>query len=63
MQVVFALLALTFVALAIGAWTNNPTTIWTNIGGYLGLVTAVAAMYTSFADVTNANFKRKVLPT
>jgi succinate-acetate transporter protein len=62
-QVVFALLALTFVALAIGAWTNNPTTVWTTIGGYLGLVTAVAAMYTSFADVTNANFKRKVLPT
>ena len=62
-QVVFLLLTLTFVALAISAWTNDPKSVWQNIGGYLGLGTAVAAMYTSFADVTNANFKRKILPT
>jgi len=29
----------------------------------LGLATAAAALYASFADVTNANFKRRVLPT
>lgn len=62
-QAVFLLLTLTFVVLAIGAWTANPTTEWNKIGGYLGLATAVAALYTSFADVINANFKRPILPT
>ncbi len=60
-QAVFLLLTLTFVALAIGDYAAS-TTIH-NIGGYLGIATAVAAIYASFADVTNANFKRRVLPT
>lgn len=60
-SLVFILLAATFVLLAIGAWANS--TLWQNIGGYVGLATAVAALYVSFADVTNANFKRTVLPT
>jgi succinate-acetate transporter protein len=63
---VFILLALTFFALAIGAWGKSPsgtsTFGWTTIGGYLGIVTAAVAMYTSFADVANASFKRTVLP-
>ena len=59
-SLVFILLALTFFALAIGAWGKS--TSWNNIGGYLGIATAVAAIYTSFAGVTNANFKRTVLP-
>jgi len=62
-QSVFLFLTVTFIFLAIGAWTNNPTTIWTKIGGYLGIITAILALYTSFADVVNANFKRTVLPT
>ena len=36
---------------------------WHHIGGYLGMATAVAALYASFADVVNANFKRVILPT
>ena len=32
------------------------------IAGWLGLATAVAAWYASFAEVTNATFKRIVLP-
>jgi succinate-acetate transporter protein len=32
------------------------------IGGYLGIVTAALAWYASFAGVTNATFKRTVLP-
>jgi uncharacterized protein len=60
-QVVFLLLALTFFALAIGKW--NASDSWTHIGGFLGILTACAAFYTSFADVVNANFKRTVLPT
>ncbi len=60
-QSVFALLALTFFALCIGEWGGSAT--WHHIGGYLGIATAVAALYTSFADVTNANFGRRLLPT
>jgi succinate-acetate transporter protein len=60
-QLVFVLLTLTFVALAIGEYATS-TTIH-NVGGYLGLATAAAAIYASFADVANANFKRRVLPT
>ena len=60
-RVVFGLLTLTFFALAIGEWQNS--TGWHHLGGWLGVATAIAALYTSFADVTNANFKRTVLPT
>jgi len=60
-QSVFALLTLTFFALCIGEW--GASTTWHHIGGYLGIATAVAAVYTSFADVTNANFGRRILPT
>jgi len=60
-QAVFALLTLTFFALCVGAWGGGET--WTHIGGYLGVATAVAALYASFADVTNASFKRRILPT
>ena len=34
----------------------------TTLGGWLGLITAVLAWYASFAAVTNATFKRIVLP-
>ena len=60
-QLVFILLAATFYLLAIGEWGDSTT--WHHIGGYVGLATAVAALYTSFADVTNANLKRTILPT
>ena len=63
-QAVFLLLTATFVFLAIGAWAGQaPGDGWSMIGGYLGLATAVAALYTSFADVLNAGFKRTILPT
>lgn len=60
-QAVFILLAATFYLLAIGDWAGSST--WHHIGGYVGLATAIAALYTSFADVTNANLKRTILPT
>jgi succinate-acetate transporter protein len=62
---VFILLTLTFGALAISGFANEaaPNQPWLNIGGYLGIATAVVALYASFADVTNANFKRMILPT
>ncbi|MHB8324101.1 MAG: acetate uptake transporter [Candidatus Dormibacteria bacterium] len=58
--VVFCLLFITFFLLAFGAWGWSPA--FTTLGGYAGILTAIAAIYTSFAIVTNANFKRTVLP-
>ena len=61
---VFVLLAVTFFLLAIGAWGNDAAGAgFTRIGGGFGLLTAIAALYTSFADVTNATWRRVVLPT
>jgi succinate-acetate transporter protein len=57
---VFVLLSATFVLLAIGAsGAHHTVTHW---GGYVGLATAAAAWYASFAAVTNSTFGRTVLP-
>ncbi len=62
-SLVFFLLALTFITLAIAFWANSlPSAGWNQISGIIGLLTAIAAIYCSFAFVTNANFKRTVLP-
>src|SRR4051794_3679235 len=58
--VVFALLALTFFLLGIGD-AGGHTGI-TKFGGWVGLATAAAAWYASFAAVTNSTFGRTVLP-
>ena len=63
-SLVFLLLALTFIALAIGFWGHAVTgTGWNQIAGILGIATAVAAIYTSFAFVANATYRRTLLPT
>src|SRR5690242_19012744 len=57
---VFFLLAITFILLAAGNSGDHTTVIkW---GGYIGLATAAAAWYASFAAVTNSTFGRTVLP-
>jgi len=57
---VLALLTATYVLLAAGNTGSNTDVIkW---GGYIGLATAVAAWYASFAVVTNSTFKRTILP-
>ncbi len=67
--VVFALLTLTFLALTIGWLSESPVAfeknsdVWIHIGGWLGILTALAAWYTSFATVVNFTFKRSALPT
>jgi succinate-acetate transporter protein len=58
---VFALLTTTFFLLAIGEIAASDG--WTKFGGWVGLATALAAWYASFAGVTNFTFKREVLPT
>ncbi|MGN6444754.1 acetate uptake transporter [Amnibacterium sp.] len=57
---VFAFLTLTFFALGIGAAAGASGL--SVLGGYLGIITALLAWYTSFATVLNSSFKRVVLP-
>jgi succinate-acetate transporter protein len=59
-NLVFFLLAATFILLAIGS-DGNHTNV-TKIGGYVGLATAAAAWYGSFAAVVNSTFARVLLP-
>jgi succinate-acetate transporter protein len=57
---VFFLLAITFILLGIGNSGGNEDIVkW---GGYVGIATAIAAWYASFAAVTNSTFGRTVLP-
>jgi len=57
---VFVLLTATFILLAIGAVGPHATV--THWGGYIGLATAAAAWYASFAAVVNSTFDRTILP-
>jgi len=57
---VFALLTVTYLLLGIGEATE--TTGITKAGGFVGLATAVAAWYASFAGVANSTFRRTILP-
>ncbi|MTD53439.1 acetate uptake transporter [Amycolatopsis pithecellobii] len=57
---VFVLLFLTFLFLTIGEYSGANS--MAKLGGWLGLVTAVVAWYTSFAVVLNSTFKKTVLP-
>jgi uncharacterized protein len=57
---VFFLLAITFVLLGIGESGSDMTI--THWGGYIGIATAVAAWYASFAAVVNSTFGRTIAP-
>jgi len=57
---VFALLTATFLLLGIGEWAGAEGI--TKFGGWVGLITALAAWYASFAGVANSTFDRTVLP-
>jgi succinate-acetate transporter protein len=63
---VFLLLAITFIVLGIGnsalAGTTNVTNGTIKLGGYLGIITAIAAWYASFAAVINSTFGRTIAP-
>jgi succinate-acetate transporter protein len=58
---VFALLTATFLLLAIGEYATSDTI--THIGGFVGLATALAAWYASFAGVTAFTHKVSLVPT
>ncbi len=59
--VVFVLLTATFLCLTVGAFETSAN--WTKTGGWIGVVTAAAAWYASFAGVVNETFKRRIVPT
>jgi uncharacterized protein len=63
---VFLLLAATFILLGIGNSALTGTVKVTNntikIGGYVGIATAIAAWYASFAAVINSTFGRVIAP-
>ena len=58
---VFVLLTVTFVLLTVGAFQSSMD--WTKAGGWVGVATAAAAWYASFAGVTNETFKKTIIPT
>jgi succinate-acetate transporter protein len=65
---VFVLLTLTFLVLAIGFLSESAldfvqnSNAWIHIGGWIGILTALAAWYASFATVVNFTFKRAAMP-
>lgn len=57
---VFALLTVTFLLLTIGAFQSSANI--TKAGGWVGIATAAAAWYASFAGVVNETFKKSIIP-
>jgi hypothetical protein len=62
--VVFVLLTATFIFLAIGFNDLPASGVDTmhKIGGYLGILTAIAAWYASFGAVVNSTFGKVIVP-
>ena len=58
--IVFVALSITFILLALGAFTG--ITAIHQLGGWFGIVTALLAWYGSFAVVYNSTAGRPVLP-
>jgi succinate-acetate transporter protein len=58
---VFVLLTVTFLLLTIGAFESAAGV--TKAGGWVGVATAAAAWYASFAGVMNETFRRTLIPT
>jgi succinate-acetate transporter protein len=59
-MIVFLLLAITFYVLAIAEFQANASI--KNLGGYLGILTAIAAWYASASNIINEAFGRPILP-
>jgi succinate-acetate transporter protein len=63
---VFLLLAITYIILGIGnsdlAGTHSVINGTIKLGGYIGILTAIAAWYAAVAGVSSATFGRPVLP-
>ena len=57
---VFLLLAVTYILLGVGNWASADGLV--TAGGWVGIATAIAAWYASFAGVANSTFGRTVFP-
>ena len=57
---IFLLLSITFFLLAAGDLGLG--TQFRTLGGCVGLLTGLGALFTAFAEVTNATFNRDVIP-
>jgi succinate-acetate transporter protein len=57
---VFLLLTVTYILLGVGQWAGVDGLV--TAGGWVGIATAAAAWYASFAGVANSTFGRTVLP-
>jgi uncharacterized protein len=67
LMVTFVLLLLTFILLTIGDLAGGPPAggtglLFVQLGGYVGIITAIAAWYVAAADVINDTLGREVLP-
>ena len=63
--VTFVLLLATFILLTLGdlqGGPEGPGALWVKLGGYVGIITAIAAWYVAAADVINDTLGRTVLP-
>lgn len=60
LQAIFFFLTLTFYALAIGDAAGIHAIV--NLGGFLGLITALCAFYLAAAEVINESYGKTVLP-
>jgi succinate-acetate transporter protein len=61
LMAVFGFLFLTFVALTIG-WLGGVNATWIQIGGWLGIITAIIAWYTAIAGVLASSKSAFTLP-
>ncbi|GHU32237.1 hypothetical protein FACS1894172_08500 [Spirochaetia bacterium] len=59
-KVVFLSLTILFFLLALGDFTGNHTV--TIAAGYVGIICGLSAMYSSFGQVINGEFKKTILP-
>ena len=67
LMVTFVLLLLTFILLTIADLSGGPPAggiglLFAQLGGYAGIVTAIAAWYVAAADVINDTLGREILP-
>jgi hypothetical protein len=60
LQLLFLLLAVTFILLGIGNSGSHNSII--HAGGYVGIATGAVALYIATADIMQAVYKRSVLP-
>ena len=60
LQLLFLLLAVTFILLGIG--NSGASSSMIHAGGYVGIATGAVALYIACADIMQAVYKRSVLP-